>query len=163
MRGEDDLVDRRVELRECVAHGGDGIALDHQSVCRDAFVAEQRERPLEPPPGRSAACVLVDHVAAFRLIDGADDRDPKLAVLSALDRLDQRATGDGLVGDDEEVHQCDLTSVSAGARAPFRRACRGPGTPYSYGLPTTCGISSKLKTGCGGETCHASVSERQGI
>ena len=36
-------------------------------------------------------------------------------------------------------------------------ACRAPGTPYSYGPPTTCGISSKLKIGGGEDTCHSSV------
>ena len=36
-------------------------------------------------------------------------------------------------------------------------ACRAPGTPYSYGPPTTCGISSKLNIGGGDETCHSSV------
>ncbi len=38
-----------------------------------------------------------------------------------------------------------------------------PGTPYSYGLPTTWGISSKLKIGGGDETCHSSVSARHGF
>ena len=42
-------------------------------------------------------------------------------------------------------------------------ACRAPGTPYSYGPPTTCGISSKLKIGGGEVTCHSSVSARHGF
>ena len=46
---------------------------------------------------------------------------------------------------------------------PARIACRAPGTPYSYGPPTTCGISSKLKTGGGDETCHSSVIARHGF
>src|SRR5207253_4485883 len=49
------------------------------------------------------------------------------------------------------------------ARSPFRTACTAPGVPYSYGPPTTCGISSKLKIGGGEETCHSSVSARQGF
>ena len=42
-------------------------------------------------------------------------------------------------------------------------ACFAPGTPYSYGPPTICGISSKLKTGGGDETCHSSVIARHGL
>ena len=42
-------------------------------------------------------------------------------------------------------------------------ACRAPGTPYSYGPPTTLGTSSKLKVGGGEETCHSIVFARQGL
>ena len=42
-------------------------------------------------------------------------------------------------------------------------ACRAPGTPYSYGPPTTTGISSKLKIGGGELTCHSSVFARHGL
>ena len=42
-------------------------------------------------------------------------------------------------------------------------ACRAFGTPYSYGPPTTCGISSKLKIGGGELTCHSSVSACHGF
>ena len=42
-------------------------------------------------------------------------------------------------------------------------AGRAPGTPYSYGPPTTCGISSKLKMGGGEETCHSSVRAPHGF
>ena len=38
-----------------------------------------------------------------------------------------------------------------------------PGTPYSYGPPTTVGTRSKLKIGGGEETCHSSVSARHGL
>ncbi len=38
-----------------------------------------------------------------------------------------------------------------------------PGTPYSYGPPTTVGTLSKLKIGGGEETCHSSVSARHGL
>jgi hypothetical protein len=48
-------------------------------------------------------------------------------------------------------------------RAGERIACWAPGTPYSYGEPTTCGISSKLKTGGGELTCHSSVIARHGF
>ena len=42
-------------------------------------------------------------------------------------------------------------------------ACRAPGTPNSYGPPTTRGISSKLKIGGGEETCHSIELARQGL
>ena len=42
-------------------------------------------------------------------------------------------------------------------------ACRAPGTPNSYGPPTTRGISSKLKIGGGEETCHSIVFARHGL
>ena len=42
-------------------------------------------------------------------------------------------------------------------------AWRAPGTPYSYGPPTTCGGSSKLKIGGGELTCHSSVIARHGL
>ena len=41
--------------------------------------------------------------------------------------------------------------------------CTAPGTPYSYGPPTTVGTLSKLKIGGGEDTCHSSVSERHGF
>ena len=42
-------------------------------------------------------------------------------------------------------------------------ACRAPGTPNSYGPPTTRGTSSKLNTGGGEETCHSIVFARHGL
>ena len=42
-------------------------------------------------------------------------------------------------------------------------AWRAPGTPNSYGPPTTRGISSKLKIGGGEETCHSIVFARHGF
>src|SRR5205814_8981334 len=88
-----------------------------------------------------------------------------------LDRVDQSLACDGLVRDDEDVppglaQACtssSWTSSSCAVRAPLKTACLAPGTPYSYGLPTTCGISSKLKIGGGELTCHSSVSERHGF
>ena len=50
-------------------------------------------------------------------------------------------------------------SSSAGLKMP----CTAPGTPYSYGPPTTVGTWSKLKIGGGEETCHSSVSDRHGF
>src|SRR5204862_142153 len=119
---------------------------------------------------------------AFRLRVGAlgrvalrrDDQEAGVAALCALpDLVEQRLAehglvGDhqhvllsGLVGDDQQVHQ--RTGTSSTVRSPFRTAWRAPGTPYSYGFPTTCGISSKLNTGGGDETCHSSVKDRHGL
>ena len=42
-------------------------------------------------------------------------------------------------------------------------AWRALGMPNAYGLPTTWGISSKLNTGGGEETCHSRVSARHGL
>ena len=41
--------------------------------------------------------------------------------------------------------------------------CTAPGTPYSYGPPTTVGTLSKLKIGGGEDTCHSSVSAFHGF
>ena len=42
-------------------------------------------------------------------------------------------------------------------------ACRAPGTPNSYGPPTTRGTSGKLKIGGGELTCHSIVFARHGF
>src|SRR5688572_1003926 len=57
----------------------------------------------------------------------------------------------------------DSAPTGTSLRSPFNTACTDPGTPYSYGPPTTCGISSKLKIGGGEETCHSSVRARHGL
>src|SRR5262245_20102861 len=166
MRCDDDLVDRRLELRERVADRSHGICLHDEPMGRDAFVPEHAECAVQPPPCRGAAGVLVDDITTLGLVDGGDHGHAQVAVfLVPLDRFDQLAAGDRLVGDNEQMHQCTGTSSSAAAavRSPFNTAWRAPGTPYSYGLPTTCGISSKLKTGGGEETCHSRVSARQGF
>src|SRR5919202_1107566 len=50
-------------------------------------------------------------------------------------------------------------SFSTGLKMPWT----APGTPYSYGPPTTVGTRSKLKIGGGEDTCHSSVSARHGL
>jgi hypothetical protein len=52
-----------------------------------------------------------------------------------------------------------VASSPAGRKTPWT----APGTPYSYGPPTTVGTLSKLKIGGGDDTCHSSVSARQGL
>src|SRR6478609_6517980 len=49
------------------------------------------------------------------------------------------------------------------ASSPPMIAWRAPGTPNSYGPPTTRGISSKLKIGGGEDTCHSIVFARHGF
>src|SRR5438034_1210991 len=193
MGGDHDCVDARLELGQCILHGGYRIGLDDQPVGGDPLVAEERECPVEPPAGGCAARVLVDDIAALGLVHGRDHRDLQVLVAPVLlHRCDELAAGDGLVGDDQQMHRlpplaaatansprnvgrCSavtrarsahqwlFTSVSVAARSPFKTAWRAPGTPYSYGFPTTCGISSKLKIGGGDETCHSSVSARHGF
>src|SRR6202161_1188227 len=52
-----------------------------------------------------------------------------------------------------------VAGVGVGANVP----CTAPGTPYSYGPPTTVGTLSKLNTGGGEETCHSIVIPRHGF
>src|SRR3954454_7831960 len=52
-----------------------------------------------------------------------------------------------------------LASSPAGRKMPWT----APGTPYSYGPPTTVGTRSKLKIGGGDDTCHSRVRARHGF
>src|SRR4029079_13720249 len=119
---------------------------------------------------RGAWIARVDNNPRPRLVLRADDRDADRPVGGAGPQgVDERLPRHGLVRDHEDVpglgHQRETTSSRSGtsARSPFRTAWRAPRTPYSYGLPTTCGISSKLKMGGGEDTCHSSVSARHGF
>src|SRR5204863_5038249 len=104
----------------------------------------------------------VNDVPLARRADGRDHSDQVGRV--PLDGVRQRAAGHGLVRDDEQVTQCFASTSSINpTRSPLKTACLAPGTPYSYGLPTTCGSSSKLNTGGGELTCHSSVSARHGL
>src|SRR5581483_12013221 len=117
---------------------------------------------------RRLARVVVDDVALARLVHGRDDGDlHRSAAGVLLDHVDQPPRDDRLVGDDEDVallgaHGVATSSTSCACDGA-RTACCAPGTPYSYGEPTTCGISSKLKIGGGELTCHSSVSARHGF
>src|SRR5581483_5581037 len=115
--------------------------------------------------GGRPARVLVDDVALARLVDRRDDREGDVLLGRALAQpLEQRRARDRLVRDDEHMgHRAPTSFSSACLAAPPMTACRAPGTPYSYGPPTTCGISSKLKIGGGEETCHSSVIDRHGF
>src|SRR5581483_5236521 len=137
--------------------------VDDEAVRGDPGLAQRGERPVEPPSGRCAPRVLVDHVAARRRVHGREHRDQVVAGVSLpAHRVEQLVAGHRLVRDDEDVAQLRTVS-SSGTGAPSKIACWAPGTPYSYGPPTTCGTVSKLKIGGGDETCHSIVSARQGF
>src|SRR4029078_121242 len=156
VRREDDLVHRRFELRERIANRRHGIALHDEAVRGDPRVSKEREGSVEPSSGHPPPRVLVDDVAPGWLADRSQHSHLEVSrLLPALDRFDELAPRDGLVRDYEQGHQLLPPSVSVAARSPFRTAWRAPGTPYSYGLPTTCGISSKLKIGGGERTDHS--------
>src|SRR5207302_11296258 len=84
----------------------------------------------------------------------------------AREQVDERRRDGGLVRDEQDVARGLVvhgTGTSSVVRAGARIACCAPTTPYSYGEPTTCGISSKLNVGGGEVTCHSSVIARQGL
>src|SRR5581483_6125486 len=167
---DDHLV--RLELVDAVAEDGDRIGLEGDAVGGNAFAAQLVERLVEAPTRRRASRVVVDDVALPRLCHGSQHRHANRTLLRArLDRLEQGVAARRLVRDHEQVtlvagfcaHAWTSCSAGAPVSAPERIACRAPGTPYSYGPPTTCGISSKLKTGGGDETSHSSVIARHGF
>ncbi len=138
VRGDDDLV--VVLVAERVHDRGVRVWVHHLAVGLDAGLAEQRDRHLHAVLGGVAHHRVVDHVAVLRLVLGADDVHVRLAALgSALDRVDQRLPGHGLVGHDEDA----LHSLGGGAPPPpagagtcagafsLNTACTAPGVPYS--------------------------------
>src|SRR3954451_24390457 len=130
---------------------------------RDPGLMERRERPVEPAARRGTPRVLVHHITAGRRVHGREDGnevDPGLGL--AAHGVEELVARDRLVRDHQDVAHV-RTSSSTGVLSPLKTACRAPGTPYSYGPPTTCGISSKLKTGGGEDTCHSIVSARHGF
>src|SRR6476661_5585413 len=54
-------------------------------------------------------------------------------------------------------------AVAAGTSGFLKTPWTAPGTPYSYGPPTTVGRLSKLKMGGGEDTCHSRVRAFQGF
>src|SRR5215212_11021139 len=74
----------------------------------------------------------------------------RISAICAYSRLDSPAATTGFGG---------LASSPTGWKIPWT----APGTPYSYGPPTTVGTRSKLKMGGGEETCHSSVRARHGF
>src|SRR5919201_4416157 len=174
MGGDDDLVG--VVVRDPVHRGLIGIRIHHLAGRVDALLAQLGQRDGEPVLGRCAHELVVDHVAVPRLVLRADHDHVHGTLLGGLlHGLDQSAPADGLVCDDEDcLHAVVVHSVFTGGGAPppaavvagtrsLKTPCTAPGTPYSYGPPTTVGTSSKLKTGGGEDTCHSSVCARHGL
>src|SRR6185436_17682210 len=154
---------RGLELRERILDRIHGRGVDDEPVRRDPGLVQRVERPVEPSPGRCAPRVLVDDVAARGCVHGREHGDEvDSSRRLTANRVEQLLARGRLVRDDEDVSHT-LTSSSSTTRSPLKTACRAPGTPYSYGPPTTCGISSKLKTGGGDETCHSRVCARHGF
>ena len=100
---EDDLVDRRLELRERIARRVDRAVVDDEPVRRDRSGTQRLQRLLEPSAGRGATRVLVDDVALARLVHRADDRDQVVGAGLLLQRVEQRPARHRLVRDHEEV------------------------------------------------------------
>ena len=123
MRRDDYLVRRRHKLLERIPDHIDGVGIDDEAVRGDAVRAQQIERAVEPAPRGGAARVLVDDVAVTRLTDRADDGDAdRPLVPTALEQLDEALSGDGLVGNHEQVAQLGqrvTSSASAGTSSSF--------------------------------------------
>ena len=99
---EDDLVHRRLELRESIANRRHRIALHDEAVRGDPLVSKERQGSVEPSPGRRPPRVLVDDVAAGWLADRSHHCHLEVSrLLPPLDRFDELAPRDGLVRDDE--------------------------------------------------------------
>src|SRR5919106_1817432 len=167
---DDDLV--VVLLSQGVHDRGVGVGVHHLAVRLDARLVQQRQRHPEPVLGRLVHHRVVDHVAVLGLVLGADHVHVDLVPARAgAHGVDQGLPRHRLVRDYEDA----LHSVGGGAPPPpagagtpagafsLNTACTAPGTPYSYGPPTTVGTSSKLKTGGGDETCHSIEWARQGF
>src|SRR6185437_1933091 len=126
------------------------------------------------------ADLAVDHEAGGRPGLRHDQPEAHLAGGGALaPRIEQLLPAAGAIGDYQDfAHRASLSysvclwttpeppaapptvaGTGAGANVP----CTAPGTPYSYGLPTTVGMRSKLNTGGGEDTCHSIVSPRHGF
>ena len=69
---DDDLVRRRLELRERVLRRLQRCRVDDEPLRRHGGAPQKGERLVEPASGRGAARVLVDDVAVPRLADGGD-------------------------------------------------------------------------------------------
>src|SRR3954462_12701954 len=164
-----------MELGNAVHRGLVGIGVHDLATGVDALVAQLAERDLEAILGRPAHELVVDHVAVPGLVLGADHDDVDRALLGPLlDRVDESLPTDGLVRHHEDCLSAVVHSVFTGGGAPpplavvtgprsLNTPCTAPGTPYSYGPPTTVGTSSKLKIGGGELTCHSSVCARHGL
>src|SRR5919106_7006914 len=178
MGGDDDLV--RAVFVHRVLQRLQWIGIHDGTPRRYPGFVEKVERAPQTTLGGRTAAVLIDHEPGRGLVLRAHDGDPDWPLLCPLpQRLEQRPSGHCLVGEHEDVSRLPrrrgfrvrvralpaptFSRSGASARSPLKTAWLAPRTPYSYGPPTTCGISSKLKIGGGEDTCHSRVSERQGF
>src|SRR4051794_22292820 len=164
-------------LAERVHDGRVRVGVHHLAVRLDAGLAQERQRQFQAVLGGVAHVLVVDHVAVLRLVLRADHVGVDLLALRPLpDGVDQRLTGDRLVGDDEgALHRSSTgggappppagvaTAPSCARSLSLKPACTTFGMPYSYGPATTVGISSKLNTGGGEDTCHSIELARHGL
>src|SRR3954447_11637155 len=164
MRRDDDLV--VIGSPELVHDGRVRVGVLDRAVRMDAGLAQARERRLQAVLRRPARLFAVLDPAGPWLVLRADHVDLDRPLRRArLDGVDQRLADDRLVGYDEQPSGTRLVHSAAAvcgtparaASCPLKTACRAPGTPSSYGPPTTVGTSSKLKIGGGEDTCHSIV------
>ena len=118
---------------------------------------ERRDEPVDAAPGGGAPRVPVDDVAGLRDRSPGATTTARIGPCSARRRTASRSSTPTSVSlattrtTARVDRRLELAHTCASCSAPPRStACFAPGTPYSYGPPTTCGISSKLNTG-GGE------------
>ena len=90
VRRDDDLVDRRLELRERVLRRLHRPGLDDEALRREPGFAQRLQRLLEPPACRRAARVLVDDVPARGLVHRRDHGEAVLARVHGAQRVEQR-------------------------------------------------------------------------
>ena len=159
-------VDRRLELRERVAHRIDRVGVDDEAVGRDPRLTQVVERLVEPAPGRGAPRVLVDDVPSRGGFTGqttvtwtgpASARRASALVRPRPRPSRSRRRGRGHVS----VRPSRARGLDAGR--PVEHRVPRARDAVLVRAPTTCGSSSKLKYGGGEETCHSSVSERHGF
>src|SRR6185437_3978074 len=178
MGRDDHLV--RAAVGDRVHRGRERVGVADFAGCRDPLARQQRHREVDAHLRRFADRLVVDHEAGGRLGLRHDQPEAHLAGGGALaHRIEQLLPAEGAIGDYQDfAHRASLSysvclwttpeppaapptvaGTGAGANVP----CTAPGTPYSYGLPTTVGMRSKLNTGGGEDTCHSIVSPRHGF
>ena len=140
MRGDDHLV--RVQLRDGVHRGLEGVLVAHLADQLDALGGEELLRQVDPHLGGVADGLVVDDRPVAGAVLRHDERKLRVAAcVSRENRLDQLGAADRLVGDDEDFRHLlephSLVGAVATVPAGFASAgdlntpCTAPGTPYS--------------------------------
>jgi hypothetical protein len=154
--GEQDL--GRLVRADRVVEREERVGVHHGALGLDAELGEHGLGDVHPAPRRVGELVTVDDLSRHRLVLRSRDRHLLGAGFDPLaDRLEQLATARDLVQEakDDAAHgglpppppPPDVTPATAGSAgftsapsSPDRIAWRAPGTPNSYGPPTTRGI-----------------------